>query len=125
VAKVTIIFGVILLVLGLGFFVATGSSHPTSLIPTWFGIVITLSGVLANSPDPKRRMLWMHIAVTVGLLGFLFPGFMTIKSLVTAHGAPLARPTATAEQGTMAVLCLIFVGLCVRSFIEARRSRVA
>ncbi len=124
-AKVTIVFGVVLLVLGAGFFVMTGSSHPTSLIPAAFGLVLLLCGGLANSPDPGRRMLWMHIAVTVGLFGLLFPGFMTVKALVSAHGAPLARPTAVAEQGVMAVLCLIFVALCVRSFIAARRSRTA
>ena len=124
-AKVTIVFGVILLVLGIGFFVVTGSTHPTALIASGFGVVLLLCGVLASTSDAGRRMLWMHIAVTVGLFGFLFPGFMTVKALLAAHGAPLPRPTATAEQGVMAVICLIFVALCVRSFIAARRGRVA
>ena len=124
-AKVTMVFGVMLLVLGAGFYFATGAAAPTSLIPAGFGIVLLVCGVLANSPDPGRRMLWMHVAVTVGLLGFLFPGFMTIKTLLKAHGAPLARPMAVAEQGIMAIVCLIFVALCVRSFIAARRARLA
>ena len=122
-AKVTIVFGVVLLVLGIGFYVATGSTAPTSLIPAAFGLLLILSGVLANTPETGRRMLWMHIAVTVGLLGFLFPGFMTIKTLVKAHGSTLARPLAVAEQGVMAVICLIFTALCVQSFIAARRAR--
>ncbi len=124
-AKVTIVFGVVLLALGAGFYFATGAAAPTSLIPAGFGILLVLFGALANSPEPGRRMLWMHIAVTLGLLGFLFPAFMTIKSLVKAHGGPLARPLAVAEQGIMAVVCLIFVALCVRSFIAARRARTA
>lgn len=124
-AKVTMVFGVVLLALGAGFYFATGSAHPTSLIPAVFGLILLICGALANSPDAGRRMLWMHIAVTVGLFGFLFPGFMTVKALVTARGAALARPLATAEQGIMAVLCLIFVALCVRSFIAARRRRTA
>lgn len=122
-AKVTIVFGVILAVLGAGFYFATGSVHPTSLIPAGFGLVLILSGVLANTEDSGRRMLWMHIAVTVGLLGFLMTAFMTVKALVTA--GPLRRPEATLEQGIMAVICLIFVALCVKSFIAARRSRTA
>jgi hypothetical protein len=123
-AKLTMAFGVVLIALGIGFFVATGNTHPTSLIASAFGLLLLICGALANSPDAGRRMLWMHIAVTIGLFGFLFPGFMTVKALVAAQGAPLARPTATLEQGVMAVICLIFVGLCVRSFIAARRARV-
>jgi hypothetical protein len=118
-------FGVVLIIVGIASFVLTGSSHPTSLIPVWFGIVLGLCGMLANTPDAGRRMLWMHIAVTVGLFGFLFPGFMAIKEWVSAHGGPLAHPAAAEEQAVMAVICLIFTALCVRSFIAARRSRAA
>ena len=124
-AKVTIVFGVALLVLGAGFYFATGSSAPTSLIPAAFGILLLLCGVLANTPEQGRRMLWMHIAVTLGLLGFVFPAFMTIKAFVKAHGTEVARPMAVAEQGIMAVICLIFTALCVQSFIAARRTRAA
>lgn len=124
-AKLAIGFGVVLIIVGIASFVLTGSSHPTSLIPVWFGIVLGLCGMLANTPDAGRRMLWMHIAVTVGLFGFLFPGFMAIKEWVSAHGGPLAHPAAAEEQAVMAVICLIFTALCVRSFIAARRSRAA
>jgi hypothetical protein len=91
----------------------------------WFGIVLGICGILANTSDSRRRMLWMHIAVTIGLLGFLFPGFMAIKEWVAANGGPLAHPAAAQEQAVMSVLCLIFTALCVRSFIAARRSRTA
>lgn len=124
-AKLAIGFGVVLIILGVASFILTGSTHPTSLIPVWFGIVLALCGVLANTPDNRRRMLWMHIAVTISLLGFLFPGFMAIKDWVAAHGAPLAHPAAVEEQAAMAIICLVFTVLCVRSFIAARRSRTA
>lgn len=124
-AKLTIGFGVVLMVLGVAGFVLTGNVHPTALIPTWFGVVLLLCGVLANTPDARRRMVWMHIAVTVGLLGFLFPGFMAVKEWVGAHGGALAHPAAAEEQAAMSVVCLIFTVLCVRSFIAARRARAA
>ncbi|HZZ41178.1 MAG TPA: hypothetical protein VFE06_18715 [Acidobacteriaceae bacterium] len=123
-AKLTIGFGVLLIVLGVGNFVITGSVHPTALIPVWFGIVLAACGALAVV-SPARRMLWMHMAVTIGLLGFLFPGFMAVKEWVGAHGGPLAHPAAVEEQAAMAVICLAFTLLCVRSFIAARRARVA
>lgn len=124
-AKVTIVFGVALIALGVGFFIATGSSAPTSLIPSYFGVVLAICGALANSPEPGRRMLWMHIAVTIGLVGFIFPAARTIRAFAKAHGTAVARPVAVAEQSIMAVICLIFVGLCVQSFVAARRARTA
>lgn len=124
-AKLTIGFGVLLGLIGAAYFVATGSTHPTSLIPLWFGLALILCGALAVTEDARRRMLWMHIAVTIALLGFLFPGFMAIKEWVGAHGGPLAHPAAAQEQAVMSVVCLILTVLCVRSFITARRSRTA
>jgi hypothetical protein len=70
-------------------------------------------------------MLWMHIAVTIALLGFLFPGFMAMKEWVAARGGALAHPAAVQEQAVMSFVCLIMTALCVRSFITARRSRAA
>lgn len=124
-ARVTLWVGAVLIALGIAAFIATGSAHPTSLIPCWFGLVLAICGSLANTDDTKKRMIVMHIAVTIGLLGFLFPAVMAIKDVVQAHGAPLAHPAAVEEQAAMAVICLVFVVLCVRSFIAARRGRTA
>ncbi len=70
-AKVTLVFAGLLIVLGLVGFLGTGSQHPTALIPTWFGVALGLFGWMAMSPSEKRRKLFMHINVTIGLLGFL------------------------------------------------------
>lgn len=123
--RIAVITGVVLIVLALGFFFATGSAHPTSLIPGGFGLLLLICGLLANTEDAKKRMLWMHIAVTVGLLGFLMTAFMSIKALT--HWSTLApvHQTAAAEQMIMAVVCGIFTALCVRSFIAARVGRTA
>ena len=120
-AKLTIGFGVVLIVLGAWGFIGTGSTHPRALIPCYFGLAMAVAGLLANTEDAKRRMLWMHVAVTVGLLGFLGAVSRAIVELVKAHGAPLEHPVAVEAQAAMAVVCLVFVGLCVRSFIAARR----
>jgi ABC-type lipoprotein release transport system permease subunit len=122
-AKLTIGFGVVLILLGAWGFIGTGSTHPTALIPAYFGLVLGIAGALAITENAKRRMLWMHVAVTVGLLGFLGAGARAIVELVKAHGAPLADAVAVAVrfQLAMAVICLVFVLLCVRSFIAARR----
>jgi uncharacterized membrane protein (UPF0136 family) len=117
--KLTILFGILLIVVGSWGFFATGSQHPTALIPAYFGMLLFWAGVLALKPE--RRALWMHIAVTVGLLGFLGAGIQAIREYFAAHGGPLAHPAAVEAQTAMAGICLVFVLLCVRSFIAARR----
>lgn len=124
-ARITIVFGVLLVLLAIIGFVATGSAHPTALIPAGAGLIFILFGLLANSPDPKRRMVWMHISVTVALL--LFVG--TLKSdldvIRLSRGATLPHPVAIEEKAAMSLLCFLYVLLCVRSFVQARRTRVA
>jgi hypothetical protein len=123
-AKLTILFGILLVLLGAGAFFVIGH-HPHTLIPAVFGLLLVLFGALAQTPDSKRRMLFMHIAVTVGLLGFLgtIPGIIGVFRLWSGHA--VARPDAAKVQALMGSLCLIFVLLCVRSFLAARRSRLA
>jgi fucose 4-O-acetylase-like acetyltransferase len=122
-AKLTIGFGVVLIVLGAWGFVGTGSTHPTALIPAYFGLALAWSGILANTENAKQRMLWMHIAVTVGLLGFIGSVSRAVVEFTKAHGEPLTDTAAVAVrfQIAMAAVCLVYVGLCVRSFIAARR----
>ena len=125
-AKLTIVVGFLLIVLGVAVFIATGSHAPTALIPAYFGILLGILGVLANTEDSKRRMLFMHIAVTVGLIGFVFPGWRGMGDLITQmHGQVVLRPAAMKEELAMAAICLVYVLLCVRSFISARRSRAS
>jgi hypothetical protein len=126
VAKLTLVVALLLIVLGVAVFIATGSQAPTALIPTYFGVLLGILGVLANTPNSKRRMISMHIAVTVGLIGFLFPGWRGIGDLLAQmHGQLVLRPIAMKEELAMAVICLVYVLLCVRSFIAARRQRVS
>lgn len=124
-SKLTIGLGVLLILIAVAGFVATGSSHPTSLIPAGIGLLFCVFGVLAGSPDPKKRMLWMHIAVTVALLLFLGTIPADIAVLRLSRGADLPHPIAIEEKAAMSLLCLLFVLLCIRSFIEARRNRTA
>ncbi len=122
--KLTIVFGVLLILLGVGCYVATGSSHPTSLIPASFGLVLAILGFLANTEDAKKRMLWMHIAVTVGLIGFLATIRSVFQTIQIGRGVLYAHPVAIEEKAGMSLLCLLFVAFCVRSFINARRARL-
>lgn len=120
-AKVTIAFGALMIVLGIAGFVATGSEHYTALIPTWFGIALGIAGGVAL--NPKLRMHAMHGAAMIGLLGLFGTISGVIKLIKWGFGTEPARPAAAISQSIMAILCAIFVALCVNSFIAARRAR--
>ncbi|HTV15821.1 MAG TPA: hypothetical protein VME68_13965 [Acidobacteriaceae bacterium] len=129
-AKATLLFAAMLIALGWGGYVGSGRQHPTALIPLWFGLALAVFGALAISRSEARRKLFMHINVTIGLLGFLGAA---VEAVI---GAMKATPASQAAEGAylisaetsktlMAGLLLIYVLLCVRSFILARRARVA
>jgi multisubunit Na+/H+ antiporter MnhF subunit len=118
-AKVTLVFAVLLIVLGLVGFIGTGSEHPTALIPTWFGLAMGVCGVLAISPRERRRKLFMHINVTIGLVGFLGTVAEILRNLGFSKDVDA---TALLAKTAMAWLMLIYVIFCVRSFRAARRS---
>jgi hypothetical protein len=124
-AKLTIGFGILLILLGVFGYVATGSSHPTALIPTGIGILFVIFGVMANTENSQKRMLWMHISVTVALLTFLGMIPAAIDCIRLAHGVSFPYPAAVEEKAALGLFSLIYVLFCVRSFITARRSRLA
>ena len=122
-AKATLVFAVLLVALGLAGYLGTGSLHPTALIPTWIGLALGVFGFLAISPDERRRKLFMHINVTIALIGFIGSTVEAIRGYVHATSAGLQPDQiALASKVTLAGLLFIYVILCVRSFIAARRS---
>jgi hypothetical protein len=123
-AKVTLVFAALFIALGLIGFIGTGSVHYTALIPAALGLLLGIFGALSLSPDAGRRKLFMHINVTLGLLGFLGTVMGLIQWFQMLAGATLKNPPATESKAVMALLCLVYVALCVRSFIAARKARL-
>src|SRR3989442_115418 len=88
VAKIALVFGILLMLLGLIGFVGTGSEHPTALIPAYFGAAIGICGAVATRSN--LRMHAMHGAAMVGTIGLVGAIVMVIKALVKG----IERPTA-------------------------------
>ncbi len=122
-AKITIGLGLVLIVLGLGGYFGTGRESVTALIPAFFGLPLLILGLIAC--NERRRRIAIPIAFGIGLLGVAgtVRGLMKLPVLLT--GGELERPTAVAVQAAMAIVCLVFVLLCVWSFIKARRASAA
>lgn len=104
-------------VAGFGFSIVDGTNAPTALIPAAFGLLLVILGFVAKSKE-NLRMHLMHAAVFVGLLGFLIPA-----GRLLLHLGDIKVSLAVLSQIAMSVICLVFVILCVRSFIDARRSK--
>jgi amino acid permease len=122
--KLTLVFGLILIAIGVSGYYNTGSIHPTALIPAYIGAALGVCGFLAITEDAKRRMLWMHIAAVVGVLGLLGTIMGAVDTIRMSFGTMFPHPVAVIEKGATFLVCLIFVAFCVRSFIYARRARV-
>ncbi len=124
-SKTAILFGIILLILGVGAYLVSGMESVTAMIPAFFGLPILLLGVLGARVE-KARMHAMHAAVLIALIGFLGGAMMVVRSLPAIFGEDeLERPLAAGVSFLLAVVTLAFIILSVKSFIDARRARKA
>ena len=119
---VTIGYGSILILVGVVGYFATGQSSVTALIPAFLGIVAEICGVLARNERFLKHA--MHGAAMIGLFGVLGT-LRVLPQLPSLLDGSAERPAAVLAQGITLLLSAIFVGLCVRSFIEARKAREA
>ena len=101
-------------IVGYGYGLYTGHASLTALIPAVFGILLMVLGHVAHAKESLRKHL-MHAAVIVGLLGFILP---MVRLLPRA--GELTLSAAVVSQIAMALLCLVFVVLSIRSFVAAR-----
>ncbi len=111
----TILFGLLLVAIGLGGYYFADAKQPMVLIPAVLGITMFVCGVVAA--QGAMRMLAMHVAALIGLIGFVGPVAMLFEDV--------ANTAAVLSKGLTSSLCLMFVMLCVNSFLEARRARKA
>ncbi|MGI9517921.1 MAG: hypothetical protein ACR2NP_12790 [Pirellulaceae bacterium] len=93
----------------------------TALIPAFAGLPILLCGLVAAA-KPESTKMSMHIAVTLGLLGALAATSRGVMSLFKMMGGEDVNQRALLFLVSMAVICWIFVILCVWSFIQARKA---
>ncbi len=123
--KITMICGMLLTLLGVICYVfwhPLGAEHqsPTALIPAFIGFPIFLMGWLSLA-KPAMRMHFMHVAVTLGLLG----GLASLGRLITVMIKHPSLGIGPIASGLMTLICGVFVILCVQSFIAARKARKA
>ena len=120
-AKLSIGLGIVLILLGLISYFGISSESVTALIPAFIGVPILLLGFLALNEKYKKHA--MHIAAVLMLIGFGGTVSGLIKFFRMIGGEVFERPSAITVQAIMAVLCLAFLILAIKSFLDARRKK--
>jgi phosphoglycerol transferase MdoB-like AlkP superfamily enzyme len=120
-AKLSIVFGVFFILMGLYSYYVISSESITALIPTFFGIPMLIFGWLGLNEKYLKHA--MHGAAVLTLLGFSGTVSGLIKFFKMLGGAETARSAAVTAQAIMAILCLVFLVFAVKSFIDVRKNR--
>ncbi len=109
--KMAYVVGALLVAVGLFGFFITGMTSITALIPAIPGVLILIGAFMAMRPNMLKH--GMHLAAAAALLGFL----AALRPVFVSEGA------AFISGLIMLILCLIFVIVAIRSFINARKAR--
>ena len=125
--RITVVFG--LLLCGLSALVAAilvsrgEFKMGTWLIPTGVGLPLVVLGAIAAKNAASKKHV-MHAAVTLALLGGLLALVQGVSQIIRflLQGKEIL-PLAAGMIWAMTILCFVFVGLCVQSFIAARKAR--
>ena len=118
--NIAMIYGIFLIVWGIGVTILSDSQSITSLIPAIFGLPIIILSFFAKK-FPDRKKLLMHIVVLIGLIIFL-GGLDLIRGLI--QGNIFVNFCASSSKFMMIISGLVFTILCIKSFIFNRKNKL-
>lgn len=114
-APIAMLFGALMTILGVTLYILAEPKSVTALIPAFIGVLLIGLGMAAR--NEKARMHAMHGAALLGLIGLIGGIVMMVRI------DPSVRPVGFYGNLAMAALSGVFLYMCVRSFIAARRAR--
>ena len=112
--KISSFYGIFLIIWGIFISLFSQSSSITSYIPSLIGVCILFFSLLA-SYVPRRKKLFMHIVVFIGLVVVL-GGLDILRGIDTIF----INFWADISKIMMLLTGIFFIFLCVKSFIHAR-----
>ena len=117
VEKISIFYGIFLIIFGIFISLVSDSNSLTSYIPTFFGIPIFAFGYLTMR-YPEKKKLFMHIIVLIGLIIFL-GGLDFLRSY------PNFFENLWADISKLSLLIsgIIFTYINIQSFIFIRKNK--
>jgi len=135
-SKYAVLYGSLLIVIGITGYVATGRESVTALIPSFLGILMAGLGAAGLAKEEMRKHL-MHAALVVALIGFggtvraLPDMFGIVRGVEVEVAEDPAEADAALEtervrrwivfsKSATAFICFAFLAQGVRSFAAAR-----
>tara|TARA_B100000700_G_scaffold238018_1_gene264409 strand:- start:102 stop:491 length:390 start_codon:yes stop_codon:yes gene_type:complete len=117
VEKISIFYGIFLIIFGIFISLLSNSNSLTSYIPTFFGIPIFTLGYISTR-YPEKKKLFMHIIVLIGFIIFL-------GGLDFLRGYPNFFENFWADISKLSLLIsgLIFTYINIQSFIFIRKNK--
>jgi hypothetical protein len=123
-ARLSVLVGLILTLVGFVGYFASGRVSVTALIPAMLGLALVILGRMAKR-KPALLKHAMHGAALVALLGVAGTASRAMGVMTILGGGLVERPAAVWSSFVTFVVCLLFLILCILSFIKARRQREA
>jgi hypothetical protein len=120
--QLTTTIGILLVILGVIGYFASGMASWTAFIPSIIGVIFLLLGIWARSM--ASRKLAMHIAMGLALLLVLGMAGQAVPNLIKlAQGQELERPLALMSQVISSILLIVLLVFGIKSFIDARKAQ--
>lgn len=122
-ARVGIVFGLLLCGLTYAAMVWDADKVPAQFIPMMFGIPLLFFGVVAL--NPHRRKISMQVAASVAGFGGIGGSLWCVTRGLRLATGRLVNMHALTVIAMMSVLCLVFVAVWCRFFFQTRRRQTA
>lgn len=116
--KISVLYGAVLIVFAVMLSSSNEIKSVTTLIPAILGILIFIFGLLSLLM-PAKQKLFMHLNVLIGLFIFLY-GLSAFGSLFYGNLLEV-NFLADFSRLSMSVTGAIYILVCVKSFIFARK----
>lgn len=115
---ITLVFGVLLSLIGLADFLYAGMHSPALLFPSLLGLLLIACSVV--STDHKLHRQAMKGAALVALLGFAATASAFRDLIFSLKKITLATQSENIANSATALLCLIFLTRCFQEFLVSR-----
>jgi len=130
-AIISIIFGLLLLGLGASGYelkplLADPAIKDAAIYPIIVGAALVLFGILARSKSEKLRKIFAHVNASFGVIGFLLSAVLALNGYGSARSEGVDVDNLLLYYRlAMTVILLVYINLCIHSFLNARAARKA
>lgn len=120
VMKLSYVAGGVLVGVGVISFVASGAASLTALIPSGLGVLLLIAAVVARNERLRRHA--MHVAMLIALVGIVAT-FGNALRLGEVFAGTAERPLAVIASALTFLTLVVYLGVGIASFVQARRNR--